>query len=421
MALGLTEEKSSRWILHADMDAFYASVEQRDNPKLFGLPVIVGATSRRGVVAAASYEARRFGITSAMPAYRAHQLCPEGVFLRPRMRRYAEVSARVREVFETFTPVVEPLALDEAFLDITGSLKLLGAPLDLGRELKARVSRATGLKVSVGIAPSKLVAKIACTFSKPDGLLVVPPEAVAPFLEQLPIRRLWGVGPVLAERLGQLGVERIGQLRRIDPVVLRGVAGNQAERLQRLAIGEDPRAVVRGRAPKSCGEENTFERDVSDFATISSALTAHSEAVAERLRKLGLEGRTVTLKIKLARRVGARVSRLGGEGAEPRYPLLTRSQTLPNATSDGARIRAVALSLWHATRLTEPVRLLGVSVSGLQQKELQQLSLFEPPPEPDRLGPTLDAIRRRFGADAIGRAVARPEKLTPSTKTKSGR
>jgi DNA polymerase-4 len=409
-----------RFILHADMDAFYASIEQRDHPELRGKPVIVGGTSARGVVAAASYEARAYGVRSAMPVFRARQLCPKGVFVSSDIAHYAAVSADVHRVFEELTPVIEPLALDEAFLDITASVGLFGGPLAVAQRLKARVHEATGLRVSAGVAPNKLVAKIACASSKPDGLIIVPPEAVRWLLDPLPIRRLWGIGPVTAERLQALGLRTFADLAGAAPSRLVEAVGDRALALQRLARGEDERAVESDRAPKSYGEENTFATDVIDRATVTGALTSHAEAVARRLRRDGYAGRTVTLKIKLARRSGKRSARLDGEAEEPRYPLLTRSRTLATCTDDGGVIREVAVTLWDAANLREPVRLLGVSVSGLSGRELSQLDLFAGRPRREGLGPALDAIRERFGKDAIGRAVNEPGKLTPSLRRKRG-
>lgn len=407
-----------RWILHADMDAFYASIEQRDHPELRGKPVIVGASSARGVVAAASYEARQYGVRSAMPGFRARQLCPHGIFLPSNMSHYAAVSAEVRAVFERFTPFIEPLALDEAFLDVTGSTHLFGGPEALARELKRAVREATGLAVSVGVAPTLLVAKIACTLGKPDGLRVVRPEEVRAFLDPLPIRRLWGVGPVLGAQLAELGIRTFADLAHFDPERLARAVGNRAAELQALARGVDGRSVQPDREPKSFGEENTFEVDVLDRERVTAALTAHAEAVARRLRRGGYEGRTVTLKIKLGRARGQRVSRDSSAELEPLYPVLTRSRTLSHPTRDGAVIREVAVQLWDAAKIREPVRLLGVSVSNLRRQNGGQLELF--PSRRDKLGATLDAITERYGVGAIARAVHAPEKLTPGRRLKRG-
>jgi len=411
---------TERWILHADMDAFYASIEQRDRPELRGKPVIVGATSPRGVVAAASYEARQFGVRSAMPGFRARELCPQGVYLGSDMQKYAAVSEQVHAVFAEFTPEIEPIALDEAFLDIGGSVGLFGGPIELARRLKRRVREEVNLAVSVGVGPTKQVAKIACTLGKPDGLLFVPPEAVRWLLDPLPVRRIWGVGPVLGQKLESLGIRSIAQLARYDARALERAVGDRAGDLQRLARGEDPSPVESHREPKSYGEESTFEKDILDRDEVSQALTAHAEAVARRVRHDGYRGRVVTLRMKLGKRRGVRQPRIAGPDAEPVYPLLTRQKTLHEPTDDGAVIRAVALELWDATALDEPVRLLGVSLSGLERREHEQLDLFAPARPTDKLGPTLDAIQARFGRDAIGRAVADPGKITHSMTKKRG-
>ena len=394
---------ATRLVLHADMDAFYASVEQRDHPQLRGKPVIVGATSRRGVVAAASYEARAFGVRSAMPGFRARELCPQGVFLPCDMPRYAAVSAQIQRIFEQFTPVVEPLALDEAFLDITGAEGLFGGPVELAAELKRRVREQTGLAVSCGIATSKLVAKIACTLGKPDGLRWVPPEQTRALLEPLPLRWLWGVGPVTERELSAHGYRTLGDLARADVRALRAVVGDRAPALIALSRGEDDRPVQAEREAKSYGEENTFERDVRERDLVTSALTSHAQAVARRLRHDGLQGRTVTLRIKLARARRRRPGRSEREEAAPDYPLLTRSRTLARATDDGSAIRAVAIELWDAAGIDEPVRLLGVSMSQLVARHDEQLELFADAEQARRsqLGPALDDIRARFGAGAI--------------------
>jgi DNA polymerase-4 len=411
---------AARFVLHADMDAFYASIEQRDRPELRGKPVIVGATSARGVVAAASYEARVFGVRSAMPGFRARELCPHGVFLPSDMQKYVEVSAEVHAIFAEVTPLIEPVALDEAFLDITGSVGLFGGALETARRIKRRVRESLGLAVSVGVGPTKQIAKIACTLGKPDGLLLVPPEATRWLLDPLPVRRLWGVGPVLGKTLADLGITTIGQLRGYDPRTLELAIGSRAHDLLRLARGEDPDEVVADRDPKSYGEESTFEHDVLDRETVTAALTAHAEAVARRVRHDGFRGRTVTLKVKLARRHGGRPSRLAASAEEPIYPLLTRQKTLASPTDDGAVLREVAVALWDALALDEPVRLLGVSLSGLERRSEEQLELFTAPRPKDRLGPALDAIHARFGHDAIRRAVDAPDKVTPSMRKKRG-
>jgi DNA polymerase-4 len=411
---------SQRWILHADMDAFYASIEQRDDPSLRGRPVIVGATSARGVVAAASYEARQYGVRSAMPGFRARQLCPDGVFLACNMSHYAAVSRQIHAVFGDFTPVVEPLSLDEAFLDVGGSQHLFGGVAELGRELKRRVYEATQLTASVGLAPNKLVAKIACTLGKPDGLRIVEAAEVRDVLDPLPVKWLWGVGPVLQRRLAEAGIETLAQLAGHDVLALESIVGRRALELQGLARGEDSRQVLADRLPKSYGEENTFEEDATSESIISDVLQAHADAVARRLRRDGYRGRTVTLKIKLAR-----AERHAAASGEPHYPLLTRSKTLPQPTDDGLRIASIARQLWRAADVQQPIRLLGVSLSGLESipasgRFASQLSLFERNDSREPLGPTLDAINQRFGAQVIQRAVSAPSKITHGRGIKRG-
>jgi DNA polymerase-4 len=295
---------------------------------------------------------------------------------------------------------------------------LLGEPLKLARDLKRAVRDATGLDVSVGLAPNKLVAKIACTLGKPDGLRVVLPHEVRALVDPLPIRRLWGVGPVLGATLATLGIETFLDLSSYDPERLRGHLGGRAGELQRLARGEDDRPVESSREPKSYGEESTFETDVTARERVTAALTSHAEAVARRLRHDDYAGRTITVKAKLSRARGRRESRDVSASTEPYYPLVTRSRTLPQATNDGAVIRNVAVELWDEAKLGEPVRLLGVSLSNLERGGGVQLELFAKPK--DALGKTLDAITERFGERAISRAVERPEKISPGRTRKRG-
>lgn len=404
---------TERWVLHADMDAFYASIEQRERPELAGKPVIVGANGARGVVAAASYEARRFGVRSAMPGFRARELCPHGVFLPGRMALYVSVSREVRQIFQDFTPVIEPLALDEAFLDVSGTVHLYGGPLELAAALKDRVKGQLGLNVSVAVGPNKLAAKLACTLSKPNGLAVIERERLREWLAPLPVRRLWGVGPVTAQRLQAQGFETIGAVAEADLAVLANVVGRRAEHFQRLARGIDEAPVEAERVTKSIGEENTFERDVTDVRVIREALSAHAEAVAARARAAGLRGRTISLKVKLGRRL-PKHRRGRVTSSEPIYPLVQRSRTQAQPTDAGEEIGRVALWLWHHAGISEPIRLLGVTLSELEPVgDAAQLDLFGRRPP---LGPALDAITARFGPGAIGRATQAVAKQTPSLK-----
>ncbi|HLH75509.1 MAG TPA: DNA polymerase IV [Candidatus Binataceae bacterium] len=396
-------------IAHADMDAFYASVEQLDHPELRGLPVIVGGRSARGVVASASYEARRFGVRAAMPGAQAMKLCPQAVFVAGRMTRYSEISRQIREIFYSFTPLVEPLSLDEAFLDLTGTERLLGSPQEIGRALRRRVREQTGLVVSVGIAPIKMVAKILSDMSKPDGLLMLGPEYLDRFLQPLPVERLWGVGRVTLERLQAANIRTIGDLARAAPGLLANRLGSLGAHLAELARGSDPRPVNPDWQRKSYGEESTFERDLAlNELELKRTLIAHGEALARRLRADSVQALTVTLKLKLARPLG------GG-----RYPILTRSHTLTSPTADGDRITRTALALLGALKLAERVRLAGVQVHNLRRASASQLDLFaEGTNKRARLNDALDELAHRFGEDAVVRGLARATRASPTTRIK---
>ncbi len=387
----------SRVILHADMDAFYASVEQRDRPELRGLPVVVGGPSDRGVVAAASYEARRFGIHSAMPTAEARRLCPEAVFLRGDMKRYATESRKIFAIFRDSAPRVEGLSLDEAFLDLSGTLRALGPPREVGERIRARVRQELGLVVSVGIAPVKMVAKIASAMAKPDGLLEIPAESVKDFLSPLPVRRLWGVGAVSEERLRRSGFETVGDLAKADRERVATLLGDWGVALSCLARGEDVREVEPYRDAVSYSEENTFATDMTDRRVLESTVLTHAEAVARRLRRDGVQARTVVLKIRLAR------VRSESSG---RYRLITRRVTLKEPTDDGDRIAGEGRRLLARLFSGEPIRLLGVGATNLVDGGERQPDLFAPPgtdPRRGELNRALDRIRDRFGPDSVQR------------------
>ena len=399
-------------VLHADMDAFYASVEQRDRPELCGKPVIVGGTGDRGVVSAASYEARRYGVHSAMPTVEARRLCPEGIYLSGDMRRYGRESKRLFEIFRRFTPLVQGLSLDEAFLDLSGSERLLGAPAEVGRRLRAEVRGRTGLAVSVGIAPVKMVAKIASDLAKPDGLLEVKPGDVGKFLAPLPVARIWGVGSVGQARLAAAGFHRIGDLAGADSQRVSSLLGAWGVGVAARARGEDLSEVEPYREAVSYSEENTFPRDVDDRATLESAILAHAEAVARRLRRDALRARTVVLKLKLARRRSP-----GPRG----YPLRTRRTTLPDATDDGEAIARAARGLLAGARPREAVRLIGVGVTNLRPRAAGQLGLFEAGARRAQLNRALDEITDRFGVEAVVRGgLGRQERAGLSLQIKRG-
>jgi len=388
----------ARAILHLDLDAFYASVEQLDDPSLRGRPVVVAGPSQRGVVCAASYEARRFGVRSAMPTVHARRLCPGGVFLRPRFPRYEELSERVFDVYRRFTPLVEPLSLDEAFLDVTESEALHGGGRAIALAVKRLVRDEVGLTVSAGVADVKLAAKIASDLGKPDGLVEVPAGGARAFLAPLPVGRLWGVGRVTGEALAKLGIHHIGQLAEAPEALLAGALGHgHARDLRALARGEDPRPVVAGEPSRSVGAEETFERDVMGEEALLPRLLAQAERVARRLREVGLRGRTVTLKVKYAD-----------------FELVTRRCTLPVATDDGAALFAAARAQLGRADLGRPVRLTGISVSGFGAGPAEQLGLFDGPasaasPRRAALNAAVDEVNRRFGQDALRPATLAEE------------
>ncbi|HEY6395210.1 MAG TPA: DNA polymerase IV [Candidatus Binataceae bacterium] len=401
-----------RVIAHADMDAFYASVEQLDDPALRGLPVIVGGRSARGVVTSASYEARKFGVRSAMPAAQARELCPAGIFVPGRMDRYVEISRVVRRIFEDFSPVVEPLSLDEAFIDLTGTNRLLGEPAQIARALRSRVRDETGLVVSVGVAPTKMAAKILSDISKPDGLIVLGPEHLCEFLMPLPVERIWGVGRVTLERMHRHGIITIGDLAARDGSALKAMFGSMGPHLRELANGIDPRPVVADWQRKSYGEENTFERDLElDSDELRRVLIAHGEALARRLRADGIRARTIQLKLKLARPLG-----------QGRYPLHTRSFSLESATDDGAEITRVAIHLLTRVNSPDRIRLAGVHVHNLERAEKAQLGLFDGSAsrqsKRDRLNRALDKVTSKFGEEAVTRGLARAERAAPTRRIK---
>ena len=380
-------------ILHCDLDAFYASVEQLDHPEWRGQPVIVGgAAHERGVVSAASYEARVFGVRSAMPLREAGRLCPHGIFVPGNHERYAELSDRVMALFDSYTPLVEPISLDEAFLDVTGSAALFGAADHIGRELKARVKEEVGLVLSVGVASNKLCAKVASDLGKPDGFVVVPEGGEAAFLAPLPLRRLWGVGPSTQQVLEAWGLRTIGDLAALDARRLEGQFGAFGRALWERAQGLDPDEVVPGGAPKSVGHEHTFDRDEEDDARVEATLLRLVESVATRLREGGHRGVTVTVKLRLAP-----------------FETLTRQRTIGEPTDDARTIYRVARDLYRHERDADrrAVRLIGVSLSNLEHAELgRQLALFGDDRR-ERLNAAIDAVRTKHGGAAIEPASSR--------------
>jgi DNA polymerase-4 len=375
-------------IIHLDMDAFYASVEVLDDPALKGRPVIVGGPKQRGVVSAASYEARRFGVHSALPMATAMRLCPQGVFLPVRMGRYKEVSDQIFEIFHRFTPLVEPLSLDEAFLDVTASIELFGVAEQIASTIKQTVREEIGLTVSAGVGPSKLAAKIASDLNKPDGLTIVPEGKVRQFLAPLPIDKLWGIGKVTQKDLSLLNVKTIGDLSRLPKDLLQRRFGQQGLQMYFLSKGIDDRAVQADRKIKSIGREETFEEDILDKEKAIKDVLRLSQRVSKRLRRHGVGGRTISLKVTYHD-----------------FSRISRSVTLPAATNDGRKVYRHCLDLLEKTEIgKKPIRLLGIYLSQLAKPGEGQLSLFGPENglnKGDQLNRALDLIQVKYGNQAI--------------------
>jgi DNA polymerase-4 len=342
-----------RRIVHLDMDAFYASVEQRDDPDLRGKPVAVGGRPEsRGVVAAASYEARAFGVRSAMPMSRAVRACPGLLIVHPNFEKYRRVSSQVMDILRACTPLVEPLSLDEAYLDVTDNAWREPLGREVAKRLKAQIRDATGLTASAGVAPNKFLAKIASGYRKPDGLTVIAPERMEAFLQELPVEALWGVGPVTARKLRAIGIERLVQIRGADPQLLLRTVGSLAEWLRQLSFGEDPRPVTPDRESKSSSTENTYAEDLTELEVIRTELERMARENAEWLDRRKLAARTVTIKVRYAD-----------------FTTVTRSHTLSVATSDADVISSWAKDLLARTQAgARPVRLLGVRVAGLVEQ-----------------------------------------------------
>jgi DNA polymerase IV len=380
-------------IAHVDMDAFYASVEQRDRPDLRGRPVVVGASpGGRGVVSAASYEARRFGVRSAMPISRAVRLCPQAVFLPVDMDKYQRVSGEIMAILGDFSPLVEPVSVDEAFIDLAGTARLFGPPAEALRHIKTRIAGETGLTASAGLAANKFVAKVASDLEKPDGLVIVPPGTEAEFLAPLGVERVWGVGRVLAAALTDMGIATIGQLQRVPAAALaRRFGAEHGRHLHDLAFGRDDRRVEPSSAAKSIGAETTFGVDCRDPARLRRTLRGHAERVARELREQRLAAARVTLKLRYAD-----------------FHTLTRSHT-SDPTQDGLAIYRRAEALLDREALTQAVRLIGLSASGLGPAGQGQLSLLDRAAlRRERLGPVVDRLAARFGE-----GVVRPASLLP--------
>lgn len=375
------------WIMHIDMDAFFASVEQLDNPELRGKPVAVGGSSDRGVCSAASYEARKFGVRSALSVVKARQLCPELILVPGRMGRYKELSKQVMAVLQEFSPVVEQASVDEAYVDATGLERLSGPIETIGRRIKERVKEQTGLTCSVGAAPIRFLAKIASDLDKPDGLSIIYPDQMAAFLRELAVGKIPGVGTKMQEGLKRFGVRKAGDLHHHSRDYWEGRLGKQGGILFDKACGIDPTPVVPVSEAKSCSTENTFHEDTTDRKLLRKWLLAQAERVGADLRRHHYKGRTVTLKVKFAD-----------------FKQITRSRSLDSATDNTDTIFKIAVQLLDEVELRRPVRLIGVGVSNFGDKP-RQLNLFEEPAaqETHELDRTVDAIRDRFGTMAVTR------------------
>ena len=376
-----------RLVMHVDMDAFFASVEQNDHAEYRGKPLIVGGLAGRGVVSTCSYEARRFGVHSAMPMVRAQQLCPQGIFLTGNYRRYAEVSAAIFAIFARYSPVIEPLSIDEAFLDLTGMERIMGTPLSYAKKLKAEIKAKTGIVASVGIAPNKFLAKLASDLDKPDGLVIITRETVRQVLDPLPVGRIWGVGRKMNAQLEQLGIRTIGELYGTDYDKLRHHFGEHTARhLYELARGQDNRSVAPRERAKSIGKEVTFTEDLQCAEDAERVLLDLSCKVGWRLRKAGEKARTIQLKLRLS------------QG----FKTYTRSRTLPEATCYDEEIYHTALDLFHELHIFRGIRLLGVSTAGFDDG--MELNLFHDETKKENLYAAIDKIRAKFGEGGIMKA-----------------
>jgi DNA polymerase-4 len=401
----------TRWtriIAHVDMDAFYASIEIRDDPSLEGKPVVVGGSGEnRGVVSAASYEARKFGIHSAMPMARAERLCPQLVRVPVNFSKYRAVSKQILGILSSFSPTIEPLSLDEAFLDLTGTERSLGDPRSVGGKIKERIREETGCTASVGIAPVKFVAKIASDHEKPDGLVVVEPGRIEEFLHPLPISELWGVGPRTRSALADMGIRTIGAIARADRRLLASRFGLHGQHLHELARGRDERRVVPDWEAKSYSHEQTFPKDLTDGDLLEGILLDQAIRVSRRLRRDGVGGKTVELKLRYHD-----------------FSTLSRRLTLGGSTSDADEIYRVARHLFWSTWNEEPVRLVGVGVSGIAPATLETLDLFSSAETADkrrRLTEAIDRIEERFGTGKVIRAKTMGKARAGSTGTPSMR
>ncbi len=383
----MKQSEHQRWIMHVDMDAFYASVEILDNPDLKGLPVIVGGRSARGVVSTCSYEARKFGVHSAMPLFEARRLCPHGVYLPVRPHRYAEMSGKIMAIFRETSPLVEQLSIDEAFLDLTGMERLGGAET-IAHQVQDRIQEELKLSASVGLAPNKFLAKLASDMDKPHGFVKITPEEAETMLAPMPVTKIFGIGRSAEDKLKQFGIEKIGQLASADVTILRKVFGINAEQVKRLARGLDERPVVNEEEAKSIGKENTFDYDLTDFESCRDEVLDLSGQVGWRLRRENLAGHTVTLKVKFAD-----------------FHTITRSSTGDRLIAWDEEIFSLAEQMLRKINVKPGVRLLGVSVSNLFRPEDEPVLGFAEDERMQRRNRAIDSLKSKFGENIIKRGI----------------
>ena len=383
----MKQSEHQRWIMHVDMDAFYASVEILDNPNLKGLPVIVGGRSARGVVSTCSYEARKFGVHSAMPLFEARRLCPHGVYLPVRPHRYAEMSGKIMAIFRETSPLVEQLSIDEAFLDLTGMERLGGAET-IAHQVQDRIQEELKLSASVGLAPNKFLAKLASDMDKPHGFVKITPGEAETMLAPMPVTKIFGIGRSAEDKLKQFGIEKIGQLASADVTILRKVFGINAEQVKRLALGLDDRPVVNEEEAKSIGKENTFDYDLTDFESCRDEVLDLSGQVGWRLRRENLAGHTVTLKVKFAD-----------------FHTITRSSTGDRLIAWDEDIFSLAEQMLRKINVKPGVRLLGVSVSNLFRPEDEPVLGFAEDERMQRRNRAIDSLKSKFGENIIKRGI----------------
>jgi len=384
-------------ILHIDMDAFYASVEQLDNPQLKGKCVIVGGLSRRSVVSAASYEARKFGVHSAMPMFQARKKCPQGVFVRPRMKRYKDISKKIMSLLSEYSPLVEPVSIDEAYVDVTGCERLHGDPVKIAASIKQKIKENFKLTCSVGVGPNKFIAKIASDLEKPDGLSVIMPDQMPPFLESLPVHKVPGVGKTRRIQLDRMGIKTLGDVKKYSQEIIISRLGKFGRRILALADGIDDSPVITDDGYKSVSTEETFGEDIADKDLLNNYILQQSESVAGQLRQTGVRAKTITLKIKHAD-----------------FKQVTRSVTLPTPTQSSKTIHLAASKLLEAYRIRTKVRLIGVGASGLVSGTVPvQMGIFEKENIAkhhwEKVDRAMDSITKKYGKKVVKRGTLKDD------------